>query len=226
MFGRASVGGALNYDEWAIYNPDAILPCYLVEYTYTRGGGAVVVDPVMMPGGAGDAAQCIMCEQHSEVCKVFCVTCRELICVYCQMYGDHKKEDGHNGVLMVDAAASERADVQVVLGKLQAYEPQLRAGCDVVEAMMASVAAQSSEVRKNIDAHATAAHEWVNTQKDALKTHAIALEANVVSSQANLRWCACTMHATPHALDYYTCAGCNMSYITHHLHHITIAAHA
>ena len=175
VFGRASAGGALNYDEWAIYNTDAILPWCLVEYTYTRAG-AVVVDPIVTPGDA----QCIMCEQHREVCKVFCVTCRELICVYCREFGPHKEKDGHDSVLAVDAAASERADVQVEIGKLQAYETQLRSGQDGVEAMMDRVAQQSSEVQKNIDAHATAVIDWVGAQLDALKAQALAREANTV----------------------------------------------
>ena len=111
---------------------------------------------------------------------MFCVTCRELICVYCREFGPHKKEDGHDSVLAVDAAASERADVQVEIGKLQAYETQLRSGQDGVEAMMDRVAQQSSEVQKNIDAHAAAVIDWVGAQLDALKAQASAREANTV----------------------------------------------
>ncbi|XP_071485390.1 uncharacterized protein [Diadema antillarum] len=64
-------------------------------------------------GSSSATNQVLLCNEHeNEPKKVYCLTDREVICIYCQVYGQHK---GHECQLVSQVAASNRE----VLGQLQ-----------------------------------------------------------------------------------------------------------
>ncbi|XP_071498906.1 uncharacterized protein [Diadema antillarum] len=64
-------------------------------------------------GSSSATNQVLLCNEHeNEPKKVYCLTDKEVICIYCQVYGQHK---GHECQLVSQVAASNRE----TLGQLQ-----------------------------------------------------------------------------------------------------------
>jgi hypothetical protein len=149
VHGKASASGSLNYDEYVVYDPRAVLPYCIIEYTY--GPDATERDPT----SGGDALvgpTALVCEEHGAKPKeVYCKTCQTLCCLVCVMYGDHRKEDGHESDLLTKVASSEREVLAEDLLALSRRREEIAQGLRTTEEMCNGVKFICEEVRRRGD---------------------------------------------------------------------------
>ncbi|XP_062500833.1 uncharacterized protein LOC134178065 isoform X2 [Corticium candelabrum] len=108
-----------------------------------RGAAAQGTAPTAVENGT-------KCLEHDEVKKVYCRDDKRLICIYCQVYGEHK---GHDCVLAAEAVVEQHHAIEDHLRTLRSRHDELQRAFRRIEGTAVAVRAKEIETVHTVREH-------------------------------------------------------------------------
>ena len=121
------------------------------------------------------------CSKHDEVKKVYCRDDKQLICIYCQVYGEHK---GHDCVLAAEAVEEQHEAIEEYVDTLQSKQDELQQAYRKIDDTAVAIKAKEIETVHAVREHFEEIMAAVLQRKQALITRAKMMSAQKIKQLA------------------------------------------
>lgn len=117
------------------------------------------------------------CHKHDEVKKVYCRNDKRLICIYCQVYGEHK---GHDCVLAAEAVVEQHQAIEEHMRALQCKQTELHQAYRKIEDTTVAIKAKEIETVHTVREHFEQIMAAFLRRRQALITRAKVMSAQKI----------------------------------------------
>uniref|UniRef100_UPI00398F4A81 zinc-binding protein A33-like isoform X1 n=2 Tax=Pristiophorus japonicus TaxID=55135 RepID=UPI00398F4A81 len=107
------------------------------------------------------------CQRHEERHKLFCLDCREAICVVCSCASEHR---GHSFIPIEEAAVLYREKLEQAIDFLQSQKEQACESQSEEEAKICKIKEQGKMLKEQVEAELVAIYQFLDAKKQELES--------------------------------------------------------